>query len=249
MIEFLDFLVDPLVWIVFLLLAATCWTLVRRLKGVFALLLISFLLLWGLGSGPGAALLLRPLEGRYPALLVPPSNEAVKVVVLTGGEGWAPDRPITSDLSTSTAERLLEAVRVWRMLGERLPLLFVGGVGTPGRPAEAPLVAQAARALGVPGELVEWEAASRNTYENALAIRDRLGTRPFVLVTSSFHMPRAMAVCEHLGLTAIPAPCGHRARESFTPYDFVPASEYLWDSALAVREYLALLFYRLRGWR
>lgn len=249
MIELLDCFADPLVWGLFLLLAAMCWALVRKLKGLFALLLAAFLLLYGLGSGPGAALLLRPLEGRYPALLVPPSDEAVKVVVLTGGEGWAPDRPITSDLSTSTGERLLEAVRVWRLLGEGLPLLFVGGVGTPGRPAEAPLVAQAARALGVPGELVEWEAASRNTCENALAIRDRLGTRPFVLVTSAFHMPRAMAVCQHLGLAAIPAPCGHRARASFTPYDFVPASEYLWDSALAVREYLALLFYHLRGWR
>ena len=248
MIELLDRLADPLVWALFLLLAAMCWALVRRLKGLFALLLAAFLLLWGLGSGPGAALLLRPLEGRYPALLAPPSDEAVKVVVLTGGEGWAEGRPITSDLSTSTGERLLEAVRVWRLLGEGLPLLFVGGVGTPGRPAEAPLVAQAARALGVPGELIEWEAASRNTYENALAIRDRVGTRPFVLVTSAFHMPRAMAVCRRVGLRPIPAPCGYRARGGYSALDLIPDSIYLGDSALAIREYFAFVLYRLRDW-
>ena len=245
--EVLDLLADPLLWAVGLLLVAG-GAVLRRARGLGLLLLCGGLLLGALGSGPGARSLLFPLESRFPALLSPPGQEVAWIVVLTGGEGWAPGRPITSDLSTSSAARLLEAVRVWRMLGENLKILFVGGVGQPGRRAEAPLVALAALALGVPPEAVDREAASRNTHENALAIRDRLGPARFILITSAFHMPRAMAACRAAGLTPIPAPCGHRAPGTLTAYDFVPASEYLWDSALAIREYLALIYYRLRGW-
>lgn len=243
----MDALTDPLVWVVLLAVGVGVWGLCRRARVLGAFLILGGLLVAGLGSGPGARGLLGPLEGRYPALLSPPEEGVDWIAVLTGGEGWASERPITSDLSTSTAERLLEALRLWHMLGGRPRILFVGGVGKPGGRAEAPLVAQAAFALGVPGELVEWEAASRNTYENALAIRERLGTRPFFLVTSAFHMPRAMAVCERLGLSPIPAPCGHRAPQGPSPYELIPASEYLWDSALAIREYLALVYYRIRG--
>jgi len=246
--ELLDLLSDPLVWAVTLLLAAGAWALVRRPRALGLLLLGGGLLLGALGSGPGARSLLSPLEGRYPALLSPPTVEVEWIAVLAGGEGWADGRPITSDLSTSSAARLLEAVRVWRMLGGKARILFVGGIGQPGRRAEAPLMAQAALALGVPPEALDWEAASRNTYENALAIRERLGDARFVLVTSAFHMPRAVACCRAVGLTPIPAPCGHRAPGTLTAYDFVPASGYLWDSALAIREYLALIYYRLRGW-
>jgi len=247
LIEFFDALSDPLVWVLLGLLVAAVWAR-KKSKGLSALLLACCLVLYGLGIGPGAALLLRPLEERHPALLAPPAGEVAAVVLLTGGEGWAPGRPITSDLSTSTAERLLEAIRVWRMLGEGLPLVFVGGIGEPGRPAESPLVAQAASALGVPEGVLRWEAASRNTYENALAIREMIGDRQFVLVTSAFHMPRAMAVCRRLGLRPIPAPCGYRTRAGYTALDLIPDSVYLGDSALAIREYLAFVLYRLRSW-
>ena len=245
--ELLDLLSDPLVWAVTLLLAAGAWALARRARALGLLLLGGGLLLGALGSGPGARSLLSPLEGRYPALLSP-AGEVEWIAVLAGGEGWGKGRPITSDLSTSSTARLLETVRVWRMLEGKPRILFVGGIGQPGRRAEAPLMAQAALALGVPPEAVDWEAASRNTHENALAIAERVGREPFVLVTSAFHMPRAVACCLAVGLEPTPAPCGHRAPLKLTGWDLLPASEYLWGSALAIREYLALLYYRLKEW-
>lgn len=244
----LDAIADPLVWTVLLLLGGGLWALRRRARRLAGTLLFGGLLLAALGSGPGARALLSPLEDLYPALLSPPAVEVDWIAVLAGGEGWAPGRPITSDLSTSSAARLLEAVRVWRMLDETPKILFVGGIGRPGRRAEAPLVGQAALALGVPEDAIDWEAASRNTHENALAIANLIGEEPVILVTSAFHMPRAMAACRAAGLSPVPAPCGHRAPKQLSPYDYIPASEYLWDSALAIREYLALLYYRLRGW-
>lgn len=246
MAEFFDWLSDPLALAVCLFFLSSLWALWVRKKLLGGLLFLLTGVLYFLGITPGADLLLRPLEDAYPALLVPPSAEVAAVVVLTGGEAASPGRPVTSDLSESSLERLVEGVRVWRMLGEGVPLIFVGGAGIPGRPAESPLMVQAAEALGVPREAIRWESNSRNTYENALAAKELLGTRPFVLVTSAFHMPRAMEVFEKVGTSPIPAPCGQRALRGYSPYDFIPRALNLWHSAHALREYLAILWYRLR---
>jgi uncharacterized SAM-binding protein YcdF (DUF218 family) len=238
-------LADPALWAVLALVGAggLAW---RRQRKLALALLAAGLGLWWLASGPGAAVLLAPLENRYPALLTPPQGVGA-VVLLTGGEGWAPGRPITSTLSTTSSQRLLEAVRLWRLLDGKVPILFVGGVGRPGGQAEAPLVAQAAQALGVPGSAIQWEAASRNTYENVLAIRERFPDIQVLLVTNAFHMPRAMALCEKLEVSAVPAPCGYYTRAAISAWDLFPTSEHLWASALAIREYLALAWYRLLG--
>ncbi|NOX45301.1 MAG: hypothetical protein GXO72_06190 [Caldiserica bacterium] len=244
--ELLDWLTDPLAIAVLLLLFACGWAVWARRR--WHALLIGAVAggLYFLGIAPGADLLLRPLESAYPALLVAPRGEVAAVVVLAGGEAWGPERPITSALSEASLARLVEGIRVWRMLRGEVPLVFVGGVGTPGRPAEAPLVAKAAAALGVPWEAITWESSSRNTYENALAVKGILEGTRFVLVTSAFHMPRAMEVFRGMGLDPVPAPCGHEYRGVYTPYDYIPQAINLWHSAHALREYLAILWYRIR---
>jgi uncharacterized SAM-binding protein YcdF (DUF218 family) len=244
--EFLDWLSDPLAIVVIMLVLACGWAVRARRRGLALLIGIIGSVLYFLGITPGADLLLRPLEEAYPALLVPPSDEVIAIVVLTGGEGWGPRRPVTSDLSEASLARLVEGIRIWKLLGEDVRLVFVGGVGVPGRPAEAPLVAQAAMALGVPREMIMWESASRNTYENAIAVKKLFGERNFILVTSAFHMPRAMEVFRRLGMSPVPAPCGHEYRGTYIPYDYIPQSTNLRHAAHAIREYLALLWYRVR---
>lgn len=241
----LDGLSDPLALAVLAVSLCAIWAIFVRKRILGAVLLLLFGGLYFLGTTPGADLLLGPLEDAYPALLSPPPGVEA-VVVLTGGEAASPGRPVTSDLSEASLERLVEGVRVWRMLGGKVPLVFVGGAGIPGRPKESPLMAAAAEALGVPRGAIRWEAASRNTYENALAVRKLLGRKLFVLVTSAFHMPRAMAVCGRLGLRAIPAPCGQRALRAYTAYDYIPRAINLWHAAHAIREYLAMLWYHIR---
>ena len=244
--ELFDWLIDPLAVAVLLLVLACGWAIWARRRWHALLIGAVAGVLYFLGIAPGADLLLRPLESAYPALLIAPREEVAAVVVLTGGEAWGPGRPAPSALSEASLARLVEGIRVWRMLKGEAPLVFVGGVGTPGRPAEAPLVARAAVALGVPREAISWESSSRNTYENALAVKEILGGARFVLVTSAFHMPRAMEVFRRLGMDPVPAPCGHEYRGIYTPYDYIPQAVNLWHSAHALREYLAILWYRIR---
>ena len=243
--ELLDRLADPLALGCLFLLLAFLSVSIRGRKWLAILLGLIFAGFYGLGISPVTSFLLMPLEGRYPTLERPPEGIGA-IVVLTGGEAWGRERPITSDLSEVSLERLVEAIRLWRLSGGRTRILFVGGIGAPGRRAEAPLVARAALALGVPPEAVDWESSSRNTYENALAVKGILGKERFVLVTSAFHMPRAMWVFRRLGMTPVPAPCGQEGQDTYTPYDYIPQAINLWHSAHALREYLALLWYRIR---
>jgi len=241
-------LVDPLAVMLVALAGATIWAWLRR-RALGACLTAILFALCFLSMGPSADLLLRPLEQAYPPLHLAPARPIDAVVVLTGGEGWTPERPITSALSTSSTDRLIEGIRLWRELEGAAPLLFVGGIGPRGGRPEAPLMAQAAQALGVPADALRWESASRNTFENAVAVRELLGDAPFVLVTSAFHMPRAMLVFQHFGLEPVAAPCGHAARLVHSAWDFAPSSQTLWRSAQALREHLALVWYRMRHLR
>lgn len=241
----LGLLADPVPWLCVVLLGGAAGVL-RRSRGVAAGLAMCCALVYALSVGPGNDLLLRPLEQAYPPLHDAPIESVEAVVVLTGGEGWSPERPITSALSTSSTDRLVEAIRVWHLLGEGPLLLMVGGIGTPGGRAEGPLMAQAARALGVPDDALAWESASRNTYENAQAVRAYLGDGSFVLVTSAFHMPRAMEIFERSGMAPIPAPCGHAARIVRSGWDWFPRAQALWRSAQALREHVARIWYRVR---
>jgi len=238
----MDFLVDPVFLFFVLGLFLAVLALWRRwLVGAF-LLGFGLAALYFLSTGPGVDLLLRPLESRFPALLSPP--EAQAIVVLSGGESYADARPVPSTLSPSTLARLVEGVRLFRLLGEKPTLWFVGGAGFEGE--GIPLMAQTAQELGVPREKMRWLTASRNTWEDAALVAQNLGPFPFILVTSAFHMPRALESFHAHGLNPIPAPCDYRAFQARSAKAFLPSSQALFSSALALREYFALLWYRLR---
>lgn len=236
---------DPVPWVCIILATCALWA-VRHSRVLAGVLAVCFAGLYILAVGPGSDLVLRPLEGAYDPLHQVPQGPIGTIVVLSGGDGWSVDRPITSALSTSSSDRLMEAVRVWRLMEEEPTILMVGGVGTPGGQVEAPLMAQAAHALGVPEHALSWESHSRNTYENAVSVGEILSGEDFVLVTSAFHMPRAMEAFQRLGMEPVPAPCGQAARLMHSAWDWFPRSQTLWRSAQGLREHIARLWYRLQ---
>ena len=67
--------------------------------------------------------------------------------------------------------------------------------------------------FGIEPERLIAEPLSRNTYENALnsaAILKREKLGPCLLVTSAFHMPRAVGMFRKVGETVIPWPVDYR---------------------------------------
>jgi uncharacterized SAM-binding protein YcdF (DUF218 family) len=219
-----------------------------------ALLIFASLVLLAASNKWVSGRLVAPLESRYPAVgdfpsgaPLPPELAVCRyVVVLGGGHEDAENRPALSRLSPSARARLAEAVRLLRLLPAAT--LVVSGPRDDGGPTHAQVLADSAVSLGVDRARILMIDDARDTEEEAARLRERLGDAQVALVTSAWHLPRAMALCAAQGLHALPCPTDFlystppRWRWSDFTWD-VPALE---RSTVAVHERLGLWWSQLR---
>jgi len=221
---------------------------------------LALALLVVLGNGWVAHQLVSSLEWRYlPEGEIP---QAQAIVLLGGGtRPKLPPRPI-SEMNES-GDRLVYAAHLYH--AGKAPIIVVSGgfiefFGS--TVPEADAMQELLMQLGVPQNAIVREDRSRNTYENALYVREIADERDFnqiLLVTSGMHMPRSVAIFQHQGFDVIPMPTdflstwGAEGRTTETGVDgwllqVMPNSEKLDLSSRALREYIGLFVYRLRGW-
>jgi uncharacterized SAM-binding protein YcdF (DUF218 family) len=198
---------------------------------------------------PLGALLLRPLEERFPP---PPADipAPAGIIVLGGAVDTEKSEARGQVFLTGDAARMTTGVE----LARRYPtarLVFTGGsAGLLGEgPAEAICARKLWLSLGVPAERMTFEAKSRDTWENALFTRDLLKPKPgetWLLVTSAWHMPRSVGIFRHLGFDVIPYPVAYRTfgdeRDFLLPTSMIDKIIML---DYGVREWVGLLAYRL----
>jgi uncharacterized SAM-binding protein YcdF (DUF218 family) len=81
-----------------------------------------------------------------------------------------------------------------------------------------------------------------DTAAEARAVASLLHGAPFVLVTSAFHMPRAVRLMQRAGQHPIPAPTGQRvgASPGMSLHRWLPTSAGMRDTEIALHEYLGL---------
>jgi uncharacterized SAM-binding protein YcdF (DUF218 family) len=191
------------------------------------------------GIVPVGDALLGPLERRYSPLREGVALPAVDYVVVLGS-GYAPHDgiPITAALDEDGLVRIVEGVRLVRRLGSAR-LVLSGGAPT-GRAPPAQGYVRLARALGVPDASLVVLDTALDTAQEARAIAARLGSAPFLLVTSAWHMPRAMLQMKRAGAQAIPAPTGQLTDRPMNWRSWLPSAAGLGRSERALHEYMAL---------
>ncbi len=220
--------------------AAVALRLAGRLRAARAVLLCAGGLAY-LGSTPlTGAILLRPLEDSFPPL-APPLPPVSYVVVL--GSGYAPRDgiPVTAALDEDGLVRLTEGVRLLHSLPDAR--LVVSGGARHGHVPPAQGYAQLAGSLGVAPESIIVSDQATDTAAEARAVRALLGAAPFILVTSAYHMPRAMLLMRRAGANPIAAPTGQRVlsgSEVSRWHALLPGAGGLRDTELAIHEYLGL---------
>jgi uncharacterized SAM-binding protein YcdF (DUF218 family) len=216
--------------------------------GLFILMVLSY------GAIPDY--MLRSLEDQYPrydqdiALTILKSEEQLPpkyVVVLGGGHIQDPRLPILSQLSTPTLARLAEGISLWRQHPDSRLVLSGGAVFD--SISEATMMGRAARQLGVAPEQMILEGESRDTIEAVRLLKSIVKDDSLILVTSAYHMPRAMAMFRKEGIRPIPAPADYRAKRSSvrSPQSFFPHAANIDHAHAAVHEYLGMMWGRLRG--
>jgi uncharacterized SAM-binding protein YcdF (DUF218 family) len=191
--------------------------------------------------------LLRSLEHVYP----PPSDATVAgvkwVVVLGGGTSSDPSLPITSRATGTTIARLVEGIRLHRQIpGSRL---LLSGAAVFGSGSDAELMAVLAVALGVAPTSIVLDDESPDTETQAVRVADIVKDEPCIVVTSAWHMRRAIALFAKAGLSPVPAPTNYlaRANRELGPSDFLPDVNGLARAQIVWSEYVGLTWSRLRG--
>ena len=162
---------------------------------------------------PVSAVLMRPLEDRFPAQA--DDMPAPDGIIVLGG---AVDERIAYNRKQTTLNEAAERMTAGATLARRYPqakLVFSGGSGAMilRSVKEAEIAKNLWRELGVPDAQMIFEDQSRNTYENALftqrLVAPQSGQR-WLLVTSAYHMPRSMGIFRALGMNPIAYPVDYR---------------------------------------
>lgn len=202
------------------------------------------------GWSPIGPKLLMVLEDRFPQPMLPP---AITGIVMLGG---AVDIHVSQDHGqialNDNAERVTAVAGLSRLFPEAR-IILSGGIAHEAH-GNSLSEAEGARRLlvdlGVPAGRIVLEDKSRTTFENAeqsLRLANPLPGDSWLLVTSAFNMPRAVASFRGVGFSVIPFPVDYRTRPAdlWRPVSTMAAG--LADLDIAAHEWLGLLAYRVTG--
>lgn len=240
-------LLRPESWIVILLLTAAIAHGRGRRRSGQRLLVTSLLSILAIGTLPLGEALLSPLETRFPPQ--PDVGDPAGIIVLGGGEHAAAMAVSGLPEVNDAADRFLAGLALARQYPEAR-LIFTGGSAAllGERPSGAEVALRIFQQAGIPAERIVLESAARNTAENASlthALIDDPGPGPWILVTSAFHMPRAIGSFCRAGWRGLVAyPVDYRSSGSRIGWDL---AERLRTLNIAVKEWVGLAAYILTG--
>lgn len=241
---------DPANVLLMLALAGLLFTWFGFRRAGNMLLATALLSLWLIGITPIGALALSALERRFPAWT---DDGPVDGIVVLGGAidpnryFWKPG----SGMNTAIG-RVTETIRLAHTY-KSARIIFAGG--NTHREDDAHSEAAAAQELmlaaGIAPERITLELDSRNTCENAYFLKQTAQPKPgerWLVVTSAFHMPRAIGCFRAVGFPVIAYPVDFRIAGGTRTFRIWPDLHGgLERLGLAMHEFSGLIAYRMAG--
>ena len=215
------------------------------------LLVASLAAVVAIGITPLGSALIYPLESRFPPW--DGAHGAPAGFIVLGGA-------IEPDVSAAHGQPALtdsgERITILAELARRYPkarLIFSGGNGSliGGSASEADYALRLLESFGIARARIELEGRARNTIENAQFSKAITAPKPgerWVLVTSAYHMPRAIGVFRQAGFAVEAHPVDWRLggrEEMYGPFRTFTGGLARTDEA--AREWLGLATYWLTG--
>ena len=236
--EFIPLLLSPLVFLGALIAFSLLFK--KRLIGLFALAA-----LWVLSLNVVAQKIIEAIEGDYRLASVQSAPAASAIVVLGGMTSLVQSQEGFGREWEEGADRFWAGVELFKA-GKAPQLVFTGGrqPWSPVKETEGQWLATQAKRIGVPADLIQVSSEARNTAQEAKAVAVLLKTKDIVLVTSSYHMPRAKKIFEDVGFKVMPFPVDTRLRADPIRWsDFLPSAQALRRNSEAIREWIGRAFY------
>jgi uncharacterized SAM-binding protein YcdF (DUF218 family) len=216
----------------------------RRLVSASIILFLAF------GLPPVSKMLIAPLEEQFPPWDA--SGGAPDGIVVLGGAIESVIAPVRPASELNEAAERLTVIAELASKYQSARILYSGGSATPAPPGrgEAQIAAALFETFGVPAGRLMLEDQSRTTAENAAFSQRLVMPKPgerWLLVTSAYHMPRAIGAFRRAGFTVEAYPVDYRTSPAglWIPFDSIATG--LRRTDLAAHEWIGLLTYWLTG--
>jgi uncharacterized SAM-binding protein YcdF (DUF218 family) len=224
----LPFLLPPGIFIISLIFIGMWFLYKKKWKaGIVTLMFGCFA--WALSTAPVSDIMVKGLESEYRI----PRNVKGDVIILLSGPSKGP------------FTRIFTAVKLQKRLN--IPIILPGVKVSKYSDQKSSIVKHFLVQLGIPSEKIIEEYKSKDTFENVEFTKEicvRLGFKNPILVTSAYHMKRAIMCFEKVNINVTPFPVSYIYRkdipyewDSYLPGNFLTAS-------IAIKEYLGIFFYK-----
>ena len=186
-------------------------------------------------------------EYQYQAPITVPKADAVLVLSGMLGGFETEDGYVTEWVDP---DRFFVGVQLVKM-GKADRLIFTRGkMPWSESPPEGELLKQKALEMGIFPEQILLTSIVSNTAEESAAVKDLMAERQLnkiILVTSSFHLPRAKLLFDQVGVETYPYPTDFKvASRDITWLHFIPSADALRNTSSGIREYLGRIYYWLK---
>lgn len=184
------------------------------------ILSLSFLWIFFISYGPLSNKVLAPLENTYEKVSL---DQKASYILLLGGD---------------YESRAYEALRLYYL--NKGSKIITSGYKGRGEISEAIINANKLISLGIPQSDILIQESPKDTKEEALSVKEIVKNEKFFLVTSAYHMKRAMRIFEKEGLNVIAAPTRFLVKNNY--YLSVPMASSLNKTEVSFHEYLGLIW-------
>jgi uncharacterized SAM-binding protein YcdF (DUF218 family) len=228
----------------------------RRTRSAARPWLAALALSYWLGSLPAVADLLATrfhARDSRPASMADVSG-ARAIVVLGAGirNSYMVGGHLTAIPDPQTIFNAVEAARIYQLFPDGLTIVASGGRQSDDQQVESKILKDWLMTAGVPAQRILLESGSRTTREQAQLVAPILKTNHwerFVLVTPAVQGPRAAAVFRHEAVDPISAAAPYSTDvELNASRGWIPNGGALRATERATYDYLAWVYYWLRGW-
>lgn len=205
-----------------LCLIALYFLFANKIKKAKIFLSLTFIWFFLISFAPFSNALIKPLEDVYPKISDEVNN--VHYVLLLGGD---------------FQNRAYEVLRLYEKM-DNLKII-TSGFGGARKISDAQESKERLVQIGVKEEDILVQESPQDTYEEAVYVKNIVGSEPVIVVTSAIHMPRAMLIFKNEGLNVIPAPTDFLYEEEVSFYKMINA-QYALNTQKAFHEYIGLVY-------
>lgn len=174
-----------------------------------------------------------------------PAKTEITHVVVLGGKIFPNDQhPISSQITPSLLSRLTYAIAIVKAMPGTTLVLTGNGAG---EKTEADLMELFALQMGVEKERIILEKESMNTDDHPKYLKPLLAGKKFGIVTSAYHMNRALRAFAAHGLYGHPLPTDYQNKNSLSASSFIMRGENLSSLDRVFTEFYSSFWTRIKS--